>query len=35
MMNVSSAMGPQFAQMVTEMTEKVRGLGPNPLNNEK
>jgi F420-non-reducing hydrogenase iron-sulfur subunit len=31
MVNVSSAMGPQFAQIVTEMTEKVRQLGRNPL----
>lgn len=31
MVNVSAAMGAQFAEIVTEMTEKVRGLGPNPL----
>ncbi len=31
MVNVSAAMGAQFAEMVTEMTEKVRELGPNPL----
>jgi coenzyme F420-reducing hydrogenase delta subunit len=24
-------MGVQFAEVVTEITEKVRGLGPNPL----
>ena len=35
MANLSSAMGPQFAEMVTEMTEKVRRLGPNPLRNEQ
>ena len=32
MVNLSSAMGAQFAETVTEMTEKVRELGPNPLN---
>jgi F420-non-reducing hydrogenase iron-sulfur subunit len=31
MVNLSSAMGVQFAEVVTEITEKVRGLGPNPL----
>jgi F420-non-reducing hydrogenase iron-sulfur subunit len=31
MVNLSSAMGAQFAQTVTEMTEKVREWGPNPL----
>ncbi len=31
MTNLSSAMGAQFAETVTEMTEKVRELGPNPL----
>jgi len=35
MVNLSSAMGPQFAEIVSEMTEKVRELGPNPLNNEQ
>jgi F420-non-reducing hydrogenase iron-sulfur subunit len=35
MVNLSSAMGAQFAQAVTEMTEKVRELGPNPLNNDQ
>jgi len=34
MVNVSAAMGAQFAEIVTEMTEKVRELGLNPLNNE-
>lgn len=34
MVNVSAAMGVQFAETVTEITEKVRGLGPNPLGNE-
>jgi coenzyme F420-reducing hydrogenase delta subunit len=31
MANLSSAMGVQFAEMMTEMTERVRELGPNPL----
>jgi len=31
MVNLSSAMGAQFAEMVREMTERVRALGPNPL----
>jgi coenzyme F420-reducing hydrogenase delta subunit len=31
MVNLSSAMGAQFAETVTEMTESVRELGPNPL----
>ena len=31
MQNLSSAMGAQFAEAVTQMTEKVRELGPNPL----
>jgi coenzyme F420-reducing hydrogenase delta subunit len=31
MVNLSAAMGAQFAEAVTEMTEKVRKLGPNPL----
>jgi coenzyme F420-reducing hydrogenase delta subunit len=32
MVNLSSAMGARFAELVTEMTEKIRKLGPNPLN---
>jgi len=28
---VSSAEGPRFARVVTEFTEKIRGLGPSPL----
>lgn len=31
MVNLSSAMGAQFAETVKEMTHKVRELGPNPL----
>jgi len=34
MENLSSAMGPQFAETMTEMTEKVRELGPNPLRSD-
>ena len=33
MVNLSTAMGPQFAERVEEMTTKVRELGPNPLAN--
>jgi coenzyme F420-reducing hydrogenase delta subunit len=29
--NLSSAMGPQFAQMAGEMVEQINNLGPNPL----
>lgn len=31
MYNISSAMGAQFAELVREMTERIRKLGPNPL----
>ena len=31
MVNVSAAMGAQFAEAVTELSEKIRDLGPNPL----
>ena len=31
MVNVSAAMGAQFAEAVTRMTERIRGLGLNPL----
>lgn len=31
MFNLSAAMGQQFAQIATEMTERVKKLGPNPL----
>ncbi len=34
MVNLSSAMGPQFAEVVAEMMEKVQELGANPLANE-
>jgi F420-non-reducing hydrogenase iron-sulfur subunit len=31
MFNLSSAMGPQFAQYATEMAERINTLGPSPL----
>jgi len=31
MYNLSSAMGPRFAEIAQEMTEKIRALGPSPL----
>ena len=31
MVNLSTAMGPQFAETVTAMTEKIQELGPNPI----
>lgn len=31
MYNLSSAMGPRFAEIATEMTEKIRKLGPTPV----
>jgi coenzyme F420-reducing hydrogenase delta subunit len=31
MFNLSSAMGRQWAEAVTEMEQEVRRLGPNPL----
>ena len=31
MYNLSSAEGQKFAQIAQEMTEKIRGLGPNPV----
>jgi len=35
MVNLSSAMGAQFAEVVAEVTERVRRLGPNPLGNTR
>jgi coenzyme F420-reducing hydrogenase delta subunit len=32
MYNLSSAQGPRFAEIATEMTEKTKELGPSPLN---
>ena len=31
MFNMSSAMGPEFARIATEFTERIRRLGPNPV----
>lgn len=31
MFNMSAAMGPRFAEVAREMTEKIRKLGPNPI----
>ena len=31
MFNLSSAMGPRFAEIAEEMTERIRTLGPTPL----
>jgi coenzyme F420-reducing hydrogenase delta subunit len=32
MYNLSSAQGPRFAEIATEMTEKIKELGPSPVN---
>jgi coenzyme F420-reducing hydrogenase delta subunit len=32
MYNLSSAQGPRFAEIATEMTQKAKDLGPSPLN---
>jgi len=32
MYNISSSMGPQFAKIATEFTDKIMGLGPTPIN---
>ena len=31
MFNMSSAMGPRFAEVATEFTERIKRLGPNPV----
>lgn len=31
MFNLSSAMGPRFAEIAVEMTERIRALGPTPV----
>jgi len=31
MYNMSAAMGPRFAEVAREMTERIRKLGPNPI----
>ena len=35
MFNLSSAEGPRFAQIATEMTERVRELGPSPVSRHR
>lgn len=35
MYNLSSAMGPRFAEIAREMTEKIRALGPSSLRRDK
>jgi coenzyme F420-reducing hydrogenase delta subunit len=35
MYNISSAMGGGFAEAATEMTERVKELGPSPLRKEE
>jgi F420-non-reducing hydrogenase iron-sulfur subunit len=32
---VSSAEAPRFAEVVTKFTEKIRGIGPNPIPRRK
>jgi coenzyme F420-reducing hydrogenase delta subunit len=34
MVNLSAAMGGQFAWVAAEMTAEVKGIGPNPLGKE-
>jgi F420-non-reducing hydrogenase iron-sulfur subunit len=31
MYNLSSSDGPKFAEIATEMTERIKALGPNPI----
>lgn len=31
MFNLSSAMGPKFAEITTQMTDRIRALGPSPV----
>lgn len=35
MFNLSSGEGPRFAEIATEMTEKIKEMGPNPLKKHK
>jgi coenzyme F420-reducing hydrogenase delta subunit len=35
MYNLSAAMGVRFAEIAKEMTERIKGLGPSPLNKNK
>ncbi len=34
MFNLSSAMGPRFAEIANEMTDRIKNLGPSPLKNK-
>ena len=34
MFNLSSSMGPRFAEIAQQMTEEARKLGPSPLNDK-
>ncbi len=35
MYNLSSAMGLQFTEIANEVTQRIKGLGPSPVKNEK
>lgn len=35
MFNLSGSMGPRFAEVAKEMTERIKQLGPSPLNKKK
>jgi coenzyme F420-reducing hydrogenase delta subunit len=35
MFNMSAAMGPRFAEVAQEFTERIRELGPSPLNKKR
>ncbi|MBF8266631.1 MAG: methyl-viologen-reducing hydrogenase subunit delta [Dehalococcoidia bacterium] len=35
MFNLSSSEGPRFAKIATEMTERIRNLGPSPVSRQK
>ena len=35
MYNMSAAMGPRFAEVAREMTEKIRKLGPSPIKRQR
>ena len=35
MINLTAAMGGQFARVAAEMTAEIKGIGPNPLGRER
>lgn len=35
MYNLSSAMGPRFAEIAKDMTDRMKGLGPSPLSRDR